>query len=1083
MADTTNQEFIEKIAALPNPQEDIKVYDTSVITLLNELNNRTNLDGLDTATLDKFIELLDGRDLPENLRSLPEKIINRREELLAQQPQPKTEETIISLQEQPQEKEPNNAPYDALTSRNLLNIYNKIRAEYNRLAVIGQQTFGQNPPLQDSPEAKQLAQKMASFRQEMLDIEKYINKELEETELSSHNAPTIKDYVEILTASDENYKYPNQDSLTKALEDYDKDNGLDGEFSNQAQIAEQLLKNEQKWTGIVKENVIPSGFEEDASLHFLKDTDKETYKEILDTLRAITITELAAVVPCEDEKENTKLFLEKYNETAAQYLGSVSTTIKLIEKDEEQKAKWWKGYCEANNIPLDKIGEISQNPQHIDAFNKYMFSNIYKTMNGIYTERNAIYASRLSQKTGMNRVLNTASHQKLALWQKHPEIMTAVKNGGKSAALSVGMVAALGPIGLTAKQGWQLVGAFKKSYNNYAAQNEGQKKSIGGFFKYLNNNKEEGIGLLKQTATFAVSAGAVAALYASGALAFGAIGSLSGFGMTNAVASATQAAAIKLMKMKVTGIITAVAGGATYVVVQQKISPKKKELMEILQKNLQGQQVENKGLLSFFKTKDPAKRAYQDLTRLFNSDEKLMEKIASLNLPAQDKERVMELAKEIKQLKAARGAAVAGTIIGGGMANGEEVKDFIGNLLGDGDKTDTLAENTTVGNAASEQPQLTDTQQADVIAEEPQTHTFEITDNRVVTQPNATYVILKEMGLMNGKDFDELRGGNTHITQSQMTAYLNKLQLTDTQQQEFQAKLDNGEFDKIKDDLNNHRMVIYAGGEIANGHETINSGSGNTGENVGNTATAKTGNAEVNSAQASAKSDGNANDGVAVVDKEKSSDAVHVEKAAEAEKKIGTVTGKAEEGSWWKRMWHKKHDYDVNMVVTGETDKDVENYAARIAMQSRGLPINSESNEAIKQDGYTVKGKMTDIDGTSHKFKVNVESKNGYTVTTRTIDDVRTKIYKTEDNNRVELFKGKKEEASFVGDANGTKADVVLGSQRNDAGVQVTYIQDGDTKKVYSISNAGENAGKAVDTGLSAKKITSILKNMGKGRI
>ena len=126
---------------------------------------------------------------------------------------------------------------------------------------------------------------------------------------------------------------------------------------------------------------------------------------------------------------------------------------------------------------------------------------------------------------------------------------------------------------------------------------------------------------------------------------------------------------------------------------------------------------------------------------------------------------------------------------------------------------------------------------------------------------------------------------------------------------------------------------------------------------------------------------------------------------------------------------------------------------------------------------------MTDIDGTSQKFNVNVESKNGYTVTTRTIDDVRTKIYKTEDNNRVELFKGKKEEASFVGDANGTKADVVLGSQRNDAGVQVTYIQDGDTKKVYSISNAGENAGKAVDTGLSAKKITSILKNMGKGRI
>ena len=73
------------------------------------------------------------------------------------------------------------------------------------------------------------------------------------------------------------------------------------------------------------------------------------------------------------------------------------------------------------------------------------------------------------------------------------------------------------------------------------------------------------------------------------------------------------------------------------------------------------------------------------------------------------------------------------------------------------------------------------------------------------------------MGLID-KDKFEIKPG-IGATTSNMSEYLSKLQLTDEQQQAFKAKLDSGEFDKIKDDLNSHKLVINADGEVSKGQD------------------------------------------------------------------------------------------------------------------------------------------------------------------------------------------------------------------------------------------------------------------------
>ena len=108
---------------------------------------------------------------------------------------------------------------------------------------------------------------------------------------------------------------------------------------------------------------------------------------------------------------------------------------------------------------------------------------------------------------------------------------------------------------------------------------------------------------------------------------------------------------------------------------------------------------------------------------------------------------------------------------------------------------DTKQEESQVPYATGMQPQAES--ELENTASEVQTHTFNLTDNKIVEQANATYAILKEMGLID-KDKFPIKPG-IGATSSNMAEYLKQLQLTEEQQKAFQAKLDSGEFDKIQD--------------------------------------------------------------------------------------------------------------------------------------------------------------------------------------------------------------------------------------------------------------------------------------------
>ena len=995
---------------------------------------------------------------------------------------------------------------DGMTSRNILNLYNNVSASYEQLKQEGEK-FANDPSLRESPEAAQLAQQLAQVRQAMKTISQYAQQEVSETVLSEHNAPTVRDYVEILTKEDENYKYENQAGLESALADYDKTNGLDGELPTE----EQIRKNEQKWMVVAPTDYVPEEFAEDKSIGVLGTHDPETYREFLETIRTASITELATEEPEKDAEKAQQRYKEKFNEVTTQYIGAISATLDGIMRDEEQQKKWWAAYCKANNIPMEKIDELkadTSHPEeyqkHVDAYKAFVVSYVYKTINGVYTEKNAVYASRLAQKTNMNTSLPMASQQKLTMWQKHPEIMKAVKTGGKNGALSVAMFATLGPIGLTAKQGWQLVGAFKKSYNDYAEQNPG-KKSIKGYFNYLKNNKEQMINLAKQTALFAVSGAAVAALAASGALSFGLVGNLAGFGATNVAAAAAQAGAIKLMKLKTAGVITAAAGAATYLLNQHKLSPKKKELMAILQQHLPAEQsTEKKGFFARFSKSDPAKDAYKDLTKLLkNNDEKLSAKIEALNLPPEQKERVMQLAKEIKTLRAGKGAAMVGAFVGGGMMGGEYAQNLVGNIFGlnnggnggagNWDMNKSFAQNMEDNKFVSDFEKNNTVEQIPLRPGEhlpeqsvdatekpafrvPYAPGMEPDEMGSVTLPADSFerggdmwfatqmgpTVLEEKLRAMGFDaeMDKLpRGSHGAIPSRVMANYLQNANLSPEQAKELQ-------------DLAHDRESFLAECKRVNlrdGYDPYaQSGASHTGNvgNGGNAATNVTGNGVAGNGVAGNGVAGNGTVGN-VTDQSDRNGATTV--------KVVHTEAKSEKGGWLNRLLHKKTQFATKFIDNGNPIDNARAVATDIAMQRNGTNMADfnavqAAQSDLRQNGFHETGSYTDDQNVTHKY--NYKIKNG--VEKLTVDGVRAKIHHTDDAELTRFTRGTKQDANYVGDANGTKADRIEGEVKRN-GVTTTYVRDGDTKDIYAQTTI--NGQRVVTkTDLTLKQVKNILK-------
>ena len=124
----------------------------------------------------------------------------------------------------------------------------------------------------------------------------------------------------------------------------------------------------------------------------------------------------------------------------------------------------------------------------------------------------------------------------------------------------------------------------------------------------------------------------------------------------------------------------------------------------------------------------------------------------------------------------------------------------------------------------------------------------------------------------------------------------------------------------------------------------------------------------------------------------------------------------------------------------------------------------------LRQNGFHETGSYTDDQNVTHKY--NYKIKNG--VEKLTVDGVRAKIHHTDDAELTRFTRGTKQDANYVGDANGTKADRIEGEVKRN-GVTTTYVRDGDTKDIYAQTTI--NGQRVVTkTDLTLKQVKNILK-------
>ena len=1031
-------------AELYTRNADPKDYSEALENLKQEISKRI----AESAQTTESVEEEQQAEMPTEERTQPET-----EQPVGENTTPKPEENISDK-------------FASMTSYDLLQYHNKMKEDYDKLVNLGATRFGAGFTSLDSPEAKEIAESMAKIDGEMKALEEYAAKEIKEINLDENNAPLVKDYADILLGANTDYKYEKAEELEQKLAEYDKNNGLDGELPS----AEKIKENEDKWAALTEKtpytDSMPEELKKDPATVVFAKENPQVFKETLDIIRATALTQLSLEEPDGDKQKNIERYHQKVEEISAQYLATVTLTFNNIMNSPEERNKWLEKYLKENKISAAEWNEAQKNPEkkkdYMAKFAKYVAANTYTVANGIYTEKNAVFASRLGRKAGMKQTPERAAEAKKEMTAKHPTVMGAVKEGIKNVAWTAGMAAAFGPIGITARQGWKLAGSVKKSWRNYKEQNDG-KTSIKGFFGYLKNNREEAINLARQAGLFLTSAAFTGAMAVSGTLAFGALGGLTGLG-AQAAQTAAQTTIMGVGKAKVSGAITAVAGLGQYLNVRHETAKAQKDLAALLQKYLP-QPEEQKTNWFGIKKATPAQKIAKDISKLMrNGEDKVLAQLAHYapNMSEEDKEKAMELVGQIKGGKGKALAAGAGVLVGGYlMDDGAQeyvnekaagLKDY---LFGK-PETNGLADGAKVGGIGDK---LGEEQNgSDVIVETPATHEFTVTDEKVTDMPNATYVILKEMGLMEGKDFDDLRGDNTHIVKSGMTSYLSKLQLTDAQQAEFQAKLDSGEFDRIADKLNSGHMIIRPGGEVVErDHGWTRSYGGHA--DGGERASAPIENVKAPEPPFRV-----------VPDPTKPTEFTeNAQKVIDEQKNMRDVTGKSESGSWFKRIFTKKQEHIVT-VPSGDANATAEEYAGRVAMEEYNAkhpdaPITSA--EEMKKHGYNVKG-------TADGHKIHVIVKDDGKTEIRTVDGVKTKIVNGSDGTKV-AFYDHKVDANTVGDADGTKADTKIGTVAQANGTSVTYVRDGDTKDYYSVTKIdGKTEVNKVE--LSAKDIKRILK-------
>jgi len=931
-------------------------------------------------------------------------------------------------------------------------------------------------------------ERMQKIVNEVQEIEAYARKNLSETKLDRDNSPVVNDYVSILKSADSEYKYEQEDELKKYLKEYDETYGLDGNLPD----ARMVEANQNAWIELTKDDTytIPEEMQEDEAFKRLTKSDPETAKETLTLLRAMALTELALETPDEDQEEAKKRYLEKLAEVGAKYQTSVNTQLQTIEQSDEAKDEWVESYLKKKNLTKEQWNEATSNPQTKDAaqadYINYVISSVYTANNGVYTENNAIYASRMAQKVGLEQTVRPAAEQKRTFTQKHPKLMNFIKEGVKNMAQSGLAMAAVGPLGLTAMSGWKLKNAVMSSWKNYKNQEE-EKTSVGGFFKYLRNNKEEAYNLAKQAVMFGASATFTAAMAATGTLGFGALGSVTGLGAASFGQAAAQTTVMGLTKMKMMGALTAVTSAGSYLFARQKLAPKKEALMEILQKYAPEQEVtaEKKGFFGkvFSKDKDPAKDMYGKLTGVWKDlgdEQKVMAMLESYapNMTAEDKAQVLQLAKEVQNIKSGSYGALAGSAIGIGMAGGvmdahamssdaPAVEPGNAGAASEWDVNKSLAENMQDSQYKAplqtdmEQSNATvnaDNVQADVSAEAATVATVEPhalsaeqmgqdTDLFRATQmgPTVIYKKLIDMGVMTQDDADKIMAdeGRSYIPSRVLREHLqDDIKFTPEQEKEFNDFInDKATFQKLCDEENARAGIgIHHGGQ--GGHVHGNDIQDHTIKG----------------------------DGQQLGDEQ---DERNEQDLSENEKKIVELKGRIKKTG----LFNKKQEFEAEVESTGNFRNDVDAYAKAYAMHKKGI-TNPEDLDNAK---YSVSGRMNDENGVEHKFKVKNNGDthstkiDGATVKTRSVDVGGT-------HQTVTTYKNVTADASTVGDANGTKPDKMIGAVSDDKGNHTVYVKDGDTKKIYEVKVDSKGGSTVAESELqNATKIKSALNNYGKG--
>ena len=959
--------------------------------------------------------------------------------------------------------------------------------------------------------------KFLSLQLEMDEIADYAAEQMEGFMINEDNAPAARDYIGILTAADASYDY-DVENLQKNLDKYDKKYGLDSDLPT----AEEINANENSWAGLTKaaEFTLTPEFKRDAGIQALGKEDPETLKETLEVLRTMALTELSLEKPDEDPKKAMAAYHEKIDEVSAQYLTAVNLKLQAIMHSDEETNVWLEDYLQKKKMTRQQWEETQKDPKTAEAakkdFRRYIVSNVYTVTSAEFVERNDMFASRMAQKTNMDQAPARAASQKRKWAQKHPKITRFAKEAAKNSAWTYGLLFAAGPVGLTARTGWKLIGAVKTSYNNY------KKSDCKNFFQYLGQNKEESYNLLKQAAMFGASAAFTSAMALSGALTFGALGSLTGLG-ASAAQTAGQAAAnvaiAGLTKIQAMGALSAVTSAGSFFFARHKLAPKKKELMAILEKYAPKQEEPVKRSLLdtvLRKPKTPAEAMYKNITGTFKDlgdEEKVAQMLQEFapNMSAEDKKAVVELAKEVQNIKAASYGAATGVVLGAGMAESPEIAKAFSSenqpqplaeqpaaapensetiaATENAENPETVAATDNTENAQSateaEASAPVDEAQplsADKLAEG--TDLYKATD----VGPTVIYKKLISMGVMTQDDANKIMAeeGRSYIPSSVLREHLqDDIKMTPAQEKELNDFISDKETFKRLCDEENARAGIH--------HREGHSAGGNANANATRAAVPP-----INK-----NDDASVGDETTVEDKNKNNVPKTPTNATESptnKEAVIRVTGKIKNHTGATAFLYQKHDHEVTLdlnkiaknlgktpeelteqdKLNAQTDAYANTYIKGI-MEKRGVKdVNLSTTD------YSATGRIVDEHGEEHKIKVkndynektNIQTYTRKVETDHGTERVTVKSIHHEDGTRTSFgkFKNAFVDGATVGEADGGN-DEMIGKVTDSYGNSRTFIKDGKTGDMYEVTKVKGQDAVVTKSSYTESQIKSLIKN------